>query len=129
MSNDNITPHDITAAATRFRKWIYLGRCDEIRGSTYPGGIGQYDQDIHDLAEAYCGERDRLIAMLDAAEARVRQLDGDLADLRMLRDAHSKMIEATWRSHEQQFDSQRQEIAKLKDENSKLRHALPWREQ
>ena len=68
--------------------------------------------------EAEC---ERLIAVRNAADARVKQLDGELHDQKRLHEASSAVTAKVWQEHEQQFARQQCELAATKAEVERLR--------
>lgn len=51
----DVSNRDLETARMRYRAWKQLGT-NEVRDSTYSGGVGQHDLDTCDMIDAYLNE-------------------------------------------------------------------------
>lgn len=91
------------------------------------GSVGALFQHIAALEAELAAARtecDRLAAVRDAADARVRQLDAELYDQRKIQESNAAVVSSTWKDHEQQFAGMKSKLEAARSENERLRDVL-----
>lgn len=119
---------ELAAAQAEISEWKHRavgGTCRALsEGSECQCSLCARDRHIAELEAALAASKaecSRLIAVRDAADARVRRLDEELYDQKRLRESEAAVACSVWRAHEQQFEAQQARLVEALAHIERLR--------